>query len=310
MMKTLHLKNLWLKKAEKTRRKATKTEVPVEAKSPVEKTKDGEEMSSAAASHDGPLDDGKEEEGELEDVAPRVPRVTVIRLDDGERRGFWSDHELPKTQSIQAFMHGAVNDVDLPLMLDTGANISILHTNRLGIGVKMFADPTPTSFYGVSLDPVGAHGLAKVEIRLGGWVVFETDVWVADFDAQSLVILGTDFMIRAGVVVDLKNRICTIPKEDPLSLLTYESMKSPRFLKEYEKVRGATKKKLRWLSKKAVYSIGDVPPAIFALVLQPNLTSPAWIKRFMSMKVSRCPPKAWPSSLHSSLRSIRQHHQI
>jgi hypothetical protein len=48
---------------------------------------------------------------------------------------------LERKEMAQAFVNGAVDDYKLPLMLDTGANISLLDTNlarRLGVEVQRF----------------------------------------------------------------------------------------------------------------------------------------------------------------------------
>ncbi|GLD98943.1 hypothetical protein PINS_up007661 [Pythium insidiosum] len=86
----------------------------------------------------------------------------------------------------------------------------------------MFEDQT--QFFGVSETPMKAHGKTTVKIKLGATIVYEMELWVAEFEAHSFVILGTDFMLRAGLRVDLGSKECILPKEEPIPLLTYEQL--------------------------------------------------------------------------------------
>ena len=96
------------------------------------------------------VEDGRDEEGERSPDA-----VAVVTLREEERRGWWRDHHIVRDEMTQVFVRGAVNDVDTPLMLDTGANISIVHTSLIkmvGASVRPFAQDT--NFYGVSEIPI------------------------------------------------------------------------------------------------------------------------------------------------------------
>ena len=80
--------------------------------------------------------------------------VMHIRLAPGEKRGWWLDNELPKGEQTQAFVRGVIEDLTLPLMLDSGANISLLHSNlarKLGLKVRMFGESS--EFYGIGRTP-------------------------------------------------------------------------------------------------------------------------------------------------------------
>ena len=66
---------------------------------------------------------------------------------------------------------------------------------------------------GVSEHPIQARGIATVKIRLGTGIVFEMNMWVVEFEAGAFVILGTDFMVRAGVRLDMGRKECALPDE-------------------------------------------------------------------------------------------------
>lgn len=206
-----------------------------------------------------------EDEEEKEDAKNQV---AAVRLNEGETRGWWRDHPVVANEAVQVFVEGAINDEALPLMLDTGANISIVHSSlvkALGVRVRMFGEDT--KFYGVSDTALAAYGKATLKIRVGPSVIYEAEVWVGDFEAHSLIILGTDFMTRAGVRVDLLNKECALPEEEPVVMLTRENLREAKYLEVYDR---AAKSKDEILLKDlcnvaAVRLPGDPFPEIFTL---------------------------------------------
>jgi hypothetical protein len=71
---------------------------------------------------------------------------------------------------------------------------------------------------------MSASGKATVKIRLGPCVVYEVEVWVGSFEARSMIILGTDFMVKAGLRIDLLSQECALPEEEPVGMLAREQL--------------------------------------------------------------------------------------
>ncbi|GMF26851.1 unnamed protein product [Phytophthora fragariaefolia] len=60
---------------------------------------------------------------------------------------------------------------------------------------------------------------AWVKITLGWKVSYEFEVWVMDHHAGVDLILGTDFMIAAGIRLDLYNSLAKLPDEVVVPLI-------------------------------------------------------------------------------------------
>ncbi|GMF34961.1 unnamed protein product [Phytophthora lilii] len=52
------------------------------------------------------------------------PRCKAIKLNKGERKGWWPKKQFDKRKRMRALVLGAVNDVRTKILLDTGANVS------------------------------------------------------------------------------------------------------------------------------------------------------------------------------------------
>ncbi|OWY93663.1 hypothetical protein PHMEG_00036859 [Phytophthora megakarya] len=59
----------------------------------------------------------------------------------------------------------------------------------------------------------------KAKITLGWNTVSEFEFWVMDHGAGSEVVLGTDFMIPAGIRLDLFNETAKLPEEEMVPLV-------------------------------------------------------------------------------------------
>ncbi|OWZ12995.1 Eukaryotic/viral aspartic protease [Phytophthora megakarya] len=85
---------------------------------------------------------------------------------------------------MRALVRGAVNDCRTRIMLDTGANVSVVSARY----AKML------------------RLRALVKITLAWERVYEFGVWVMDHSAGVDVVLCTDFMIPAGIRLGLFHR--------------------------------------------------------------------------------------------------------
>ncbi|GMF32553.1 unnamed protein product [Phytophthora fragariaefolia] len=106
---------------------------------------------------------------------------------------------------MRALVMGAVNDWRTKILLDTGANISAVSESfarkpRLRRSVSL---DKKIDIQGIAKDKVYTQEQTKVKLTLGWELVYESEVWIMPHYAGMDVILGTDFMIPAGVRLDL-----------------------------------------------------------------------------------------------------------
>ncbi|GMF32075.1 unnamed protein product [Phytophthora fragariaefolia] len=126
----------------------------------------------------------------------------VIKLLSDERLGWWSAQKVDKRVRMRALVQGAVNDARMGILLDTGANVSVIS--------ERFAKQ-------LRLREVRDHG------RL-----YEYELWVMDHGAGVDVVLGMDFMIPAGVRLDHFHATSRLPDEDEIPLIKKQRMADTR----------------------------------------------------------------------------------
>ncbi|GMF15603.1 unnamed protein product [Phytophthora fragariaefolia] len=100
---------------------------------------------------------------------------------------------------------GAVNNWRTKILLDTGANISVVSESfarKLRLRRRVSLEKK-VDIQSIAKDMVYTQERAKVKLTLGWELVYEFDVWIMPHYAGVDVILGTDFMIPAGVRLDL-----------------------------------------------------------------------------------------------------------
>ncbi|OWZ02041.1 LOW QUALITY PROTEIN: hypothetical protein PHMEG_00026466 [Phytophthora megakarya] len=101
----------------------------------------------------------------------------------------------------------AVNDVRASILLDIGANESIITTK---LARRLRLDPTQehgrqVEVQGIQEGNMSTTTRVKAKVTLRWNTVYEFGFWVMDHSAGSEVVLGTDFMIPAGICLDLFN---------------------------------------------------------------------------------------------------------
>ncbi|GMF53011.1 unnamed protein product [Phytophthora fragariaefolia] len=116
---------------------------------------------------------------------------------------------------MRALVMGAVNDWRTNILLDTGANISAVSESfarKLSLRRSVSLDKK-FDIQWVAKDKVYTQERAKVKLTLGWELVYEFEVWIMPHYAGADVILGTDFMIPAGVRLDLFRSTMKNPEE-------------------------------------------------------------------------------------------------
>ncbi|KAE9246089.1 hypothetical protein PF002_g6907 [Phytophthora fragariae] len=137
----------------------------------------------------------------------------TLELQPGESRGYWKYH-VPGKHFTQAKANGKINNVRTVVLLDSGSEVSIIDATFarkvgcyidtsqwqkcLGIGEKLYV----------------ATGRTKIKLTLAGSLVYLYEVWVGDdLPPDYQAILGMDFMVPAGIRLDLGDGSMCLPDE-------------------------------------------------------------------------------------------------
>ncbi|GMF49827.1 unnamed protein product [Phytophthora fragariaefolia] len=158
-------------------------------------------------------------------------RPKTMRLLPGERLGWWSAQKFDRRVRMRALVMGAVNDQRAKILLDTGANSSAINevfARKLRLKRQASRD-VQIEVQGIGKDKVGTSTRAWVKLTLGWEASYEFEVWVMDHHAGVDLILGTDFMIPAGIRLDLYNSLAKLPDEVVVPLIkSQNSADDPR----------------------------------------------------------------------------------
>ncbi|POM80183.1 Hypothetical protein PHPALM_2012, partial [Phytophthora palmivora] len=150
---------------------------------------------------------GHKTEGSIASMSrvERSPRSLVPRtkLLPGERLGWWSSQRYDKRKRMRALVKGAVNDVRTRILLDTGANVSVISANYAKrLRLREVPDHGRSlEVRGINPGVLETRRRALVKIALGWERVYEFEMWIMNHSAGVDVVLGTDFVIPAGYKV-------------------------------------------------------------------------------------------------------------
>ncbi|KAE9192578.1 hypothetical protein PF002_g24156 [Phytophthora fragariae] len=159
-------------------------------------------------------------------VTTRRAAVTIgeskkWRLLPGERLGWWSSRKFDRRVRKRALVMGAVNNVRTKILLDTGANDSaVTESFAKKLRLKRLANADlKIDVQAIDKSKVETTTRAMAKVTLGWEIVYEFEVWIMDHHAGVDVILGTDFMIPAGIRLDLFNSKAKPPDEIEINLI-------------------------------------------------------------------------------------------
>ncbi|GMF56558.1 unnamed protein product [Phytophthora fragariaefolia] len=154
----------------------------------------------------------------------------VIKPLSGERLGWWSAQKFDKRVQMRALVQGAVNDARTRVLLDTGANISvILERFAKQLRLREVRDHGRCmEIQGFTKGTMAITKRALGKVTLGWNQVYEYELWIMDHGAGVDVVLGTDFMIPAGVRLDLFHATARLPDEIEIPLIKTQRMADTR----------------------------------------------------------------------------------
>ncbi|KAG4050640.1 hypothetical protein PC123_g14132 [Phytophthora cactorum] len=150
----------------------------------------------------------------VERLAPwKAPKV--VRLREGESMGWWSSQRYDQHVRMRAMVSGAVNDEQTTILLDTGANVSVISER---FAKKLRLKSVPNLGRSIDVQGIGKGALTTkrrvlVKVTLERRLVYEFEMWVLPHNAGVDVVLGVDFMIPAGVRLDLYRSTAMLPGE-------------------------------------------------------------------------------------------------
>jgi hypothetical protein len=140
-----------------------------------------------------------------------------MRLEPGERYGWWDDHDADGNRNVAA-VHGAVNNHRTDILLDSGASVSMVSLDlarRLKLKLKFGKQLRVTGLGGV---PTTITASTEVKITLGPRVVYIFELWVANIGEGVDVLLGMNFMYSAGVRLCAREGLVQLPDEETVLL--------------------------------------------------------------------------------------------
>ncbi|GMF33632.1 unnamed protein product [Phytophthora fragariaefolia] len=131
---------------------------------------------------------------------------------------------------MRALVQGALNDARTRILLDTGANVSVI-SDRFAKQLRL-CDVRDhrrcMEIQGFTEGTMATTKRALAKVTLGWNQVYEYELWVMAHGAGVDVVLGTDLMIPAGVRLDLFHATARLPDEVEISLIKTQRMADTR----------------------------------------------------------------------------------
>ncbi|GMF42271.1 unnamed protein product [Phytophthora fragariaefolia] len=157
---------------------------------------------------------------------PRRELAKEVQLLPGERLGWWSEQKINRRVRMRTLVSGAVNNTRTRILLDTEANVSVIlekYARKLRMR-EILGHGRCMEVQGITIRKTTTTRQASVKITLGWERVYVFELWILDHNAGVDVVLGTDFMIPAGVRLDLFQANAKIPDEVMIPLIKTFSM--------------------------------------------------------------------------------------
>ncbi|OWZ01917.1 LOW QUALITY PROTEIN: hypothetical protein PHMEG_00026617, partial [Phytophthora megakarya] len=131
----------------------------------------------------------------------------ALDLKRGESRGYWKRHS-PGKWFRQAKISGRINQERAILLLYTGAEDTTF-ARKVGCN---FDTSQRQECVGIGDHVYTTEERTRIKITLAGYLVYFFDIWIGDLSGQN-AILGMDFMVPAGVQMDLADGSMRLPDE-------------------------------------------------------------------------------------------------
>ncbi|OWY94524.1 hypothetical protein PHMEG_00035713, partial [Phytophthora megakarya] len=135
----------------------------------------------------------------------------------GESRGYWKYH-APGKWFKQAKSTTKINNEKATLLFDLGAEVSIVDSTfarKVGCAID---DSQKQECVGIGENAYMTEGRTRIKITLAGAYVYYFDAWVEDLSGQEAILEGMDFMVPAGIRLDMADGSLCLPDEVRIQL--------------------------------------------------------------------------------------------
>ncbi|KAE9185657.1 hypothetical protein PF004_g23296 [Phytophthora fragariae] len=122
---------------------------------------------------------------------------------------------------MRALVKGAVDDIRIRILLDTGANVSVISASfakKLRVR-EVFDHGRSLEVRGINPGIMETQRRPLVKVTLGWKHAYEFEVCIMDHSAGVDVVLDMDFMVPAGIRLDLFHGTARLPDEDMVPFL-------------------------------------------------------------------------------------------
>ena len=109
------------------------------------------------------------------------------------------------------------------MLFDSGSEVSIINTTLARKVGCVIGESQTQECVGIGENTYLTAGRKKIKITLDGSLVYHFDVWVGDQVGQE-TILGMDFMVPAGIRLDLADGTLCLPDEVRIGLAGRKSL--------------------------------------------------------------------------------------
>jgi hypothetical protein len=152
------------------------------------------------------------------DPSPPLPtdpeEPTEFRLQPGERYGWWAENDPEEGGRQVATVHGAVNNLRVKVLLDTGATMSMISLDLARTLKLKINSHKRIKVSGLGGVPTYISSSAEVKVTLGHRVVYILELWVTNIGEGVDALLGMDFMVRAGVRLCIRYGLVVLPDQE------------------------------------------------------------------------------------------------
>ena len=145
------------------------------------------------------------------DEFSRSDPTMELNLSSVESRGYWKYYALGKWFK-QAKAVGKINNEKTTLLFYSGAKVTIIDTTFARKVGCIIDEGQKQECIGIGENLYMTMGRAKIKVTLAGSLVYYFDVWVGNQAGQE-AILGMDFMVPAGIRLDLADGSLCLPDE-------------------------------------------------------------------------------------------------
>ena len=128
-----------------------------------------------------------------------------IILNPGERWGKYRKDDIKKYP--QATIFAKVNEIQVKVILDSGANVSMITpalASRIVVLINTFTDQVVKD---IGDSKLATTGYCTCKLTIAHYLVYAPELLVGNFEKGESILLGTDFLTCAGITINMRKAI-------------------------------------------------------------------------------------------------------